>query len=987
MKEVVDKAEKTALQRLIERYNLQEFNIEVLNGHVTTIAIKFKNLYNVPPEIQSFLELETLDLSRNHIATIENITPLINLRILRLRDNKITKLRNLETLTRLNELDLADNQIEEMDGLFNLRNLILLDLSRNQISEIKGIENCAILQTLKLNENPIQKISGLDKLNNIEVLLLAKTHIGKIEGIEHLSYLRELNLAMNQIKKIEGINGLISLKKLNLADNQIRTIQDIERLKSLQEIMLNNNPLSPEDLPYVGRPAREIVLYSFQKLDRHRKNQEFKESIKKARTEYQVKVEISSETVIQTPENIKSLRNQLIEESQQSDEQNAESIQTANKFVPEKQKSDIEEIKIKEPQLAIRPSFLDNAPKPKPQIDESQNKFRFQTEPQIKPPSAPSFVPSLKEKQEVFMPISENQVKHNLHFGPRAAYKPDLEKIERIAEEDAKRAAMVEKAAKQKNPTKQNNEATASNQGYARDGPIPVPNPEILPVLGENYTTETEWFNFANRLLESEDYKNALIAYRNTLQLNTRNLQAWIYSGIAFNNRSDYRRSVRAFKQAIAINEKDPMLWTYLGIGFYNMMEMEDAARALNEALILDPMFMMAKEYLAMIPSEFKQHLNLIEQQAELLAQSAQTVEDKLLLQIEQLKQSHEAISYEELLPYIYNPPTITDIPSLKHKITDLIMQNRLAAKLQIDHIEFNVEIAANKQREKVAIEDYFILKKLLAFTNFSKLWVAEDKRTAGKCVLKHIIFRGDFMRVKLAEQIALREIALLSKINSPHVIPIWDSFIGEYQGETGYFIQEPYYEFGTLDKRIRDLQEQYPKTQQLMDPKAVLSIFIGLLKGLVGIHEAGIIHRDIKPANIIINTDAPIPSENDIILIDFGIAIAPEELAEKNFALTQGCGTKGFSPPEQFEGPEVDFTADLYAAAATIYYTMTLIKYEGVFYIPDYAMEFYHKHGLGIVFSIIERMLDENPANRSGGLDELKIIIGNLDLQLLSME
>ena len=35
------------------------------------------------------------------------------------------------------------------------------------------------------------------------------------------------------------------------------------------------------------------------------------------------------------------------------------------------------------------------------------------------------------------------------------------------------------------------------------------------------------------------------------------------------------------------------------------------------------------------------------------------------------------------------------------------------------------------------------------------------------------------------------------------------------------------------------------------------------------------IVHRDIKPANIVVNTERPNPSPEDIILIDFGIATA----------------------------------------------------------------------------------------------------------------
>ena len=208
---------------------------------------------------------------------------------------------------------------------------------------------------------------------------------------------------------------------------------------------------NPEDLPYVGKPAREIVLYSFQKLDRHQKNQEFKESIQKARTEYQVKVEITADTVIQTPENIKTIRNKLIEQSESlSEELNTGSDNSAARFIPVKKDIEIENLAIKEPQLAIKPSFLDPSQKLKPHIEEQQYiNPNNQADIYIKPPTAPSFIPTPKTKNDIFLPIKENQVKHDQHFGPRAAYKPDMKLIERIVEEDAQRAAIIEKASKQ----------------------------------------------------------------------------------------------------------------------------------------------------------------------------------------------------------------------------------------------------------------------------------------------------------------------------------------------------------------------------------------------------------------------------------------------------------------------------------------------------------------------------------------------------------
>ncbi|MBA7583818.1 Serine/threonine-protein kinase D [subsurface metagenome] len=245
-----------------------------------------------------------------------------------------------------------------------------------------------------------------------------------------------------------------------------------------------------------------------------------------------------------------------------------------------------------------------------------------------------------------------------------------------------------------------------------------------------------------------------------------------------------------------------------------------------------------------------------------------------------------------------------------------------------LDHLKFGTEEEKSKSEKEpivVDIEERFEVKKLLAFTNFSQLWLAEERITKKLYVLKHIIFKGDITNRKLIEHMALREITLLSKIESDNIIKLIDSFLGEYQGNFGYILQEPFYQHGTLERRIKSLQEN----NKMLDPLAILTIFVGLLQATISIHESGIVHRDIKPSNIIINTDFGIPRPEDIILIDFGIATAPKEVSGTDFTIVGGCGTDGFSAPEQLTSPHVGYNADIYAIGATLFFMLTFTKYD----------------------------------------------------------
>jgi serine/threonine protein kinase len=328
----------------------------------------------------------------------------------------------------------------------------------------------------------------------------------------------------------------------------------------------------------------------------------------------------------------------------------------------------------------------------------------------------------------------------------------------------------------------------------------------------------------------------------------------------------------------------------------------------------------------------------------------------------------------------VQNPPHITNELTLKQKLTDLILEGRLKAKLFIDHIQFIQGELDEKFRKKVNIDERFMVQKLLAFTNFSKLWLVDDLQTKQKSVLKMILMKWEVTKAKLAEQMALREIALISRVTSPNVVTLLNAFEAEYQEETGYVLQIPYYEHGTLDKRIKEFKANFERTGELFSAKSILGIFIGLLRAIVSVHEAGIIHRDIKPANIIINTASREAAPQDVILIDFGIATAPFDISGMDFTIAgagTGVGTFGFSAPEQLQSGKVDYSADLYAIGATMYYTMTLNKFPGEFYLPDYANTKYQS--ISFIYPILQRMLNLAPDERESKTEDIRAIVMQL--------
>ena len=92
------------------------------------------------------------------------------------------------------------------------------------------------------------------------------------------------------------------------------------------------------------------------------------------------------------------------------------------------------------------------------------------------------------------------------------------------------------------------------------------------------------------------------------------------------------------------------------------------------------------------------------------------------------------------------------------------------------------------------------------------------------------------------------------------------------------------------------------------------IRIVIGVLEALEYIHANGVVHRDLKPENIMVD------AEDNIKLIDFGIASdsAARRLTYANF--TAALGTPDYISPEQVKGKRGDGRSDIYSMGVILY-------------------------------------------------------------------
>ena len=156
------------------------------------------------------------------------------------------------------------------------------------------------------------------------------------------------------------------------------------------------------------------------------------------------------------------------------------------------------------------------------------------------------------------------------------------------------------------------------------------------------------------------------------------------------------------------------------------------------------------------------------------------------------------------------------------------------------------------------------------------------------------------------------REAKNLSKLKHPNIVNVMDYFEAN---NTCYYVME-YLSGGNLDTLIEKRgglseEETIRFTRQI---GAALSFM----------HQNKMLHLDLKPKNVMLNTD------NDAILIDFGLSKQYDSTGEPESSTTVGRGTPGYAPLEQAnyqDGHGFPVTMDVYALGATMYKMLTGVR------------------------------------------------------------
>lgn len=174
----------------------------------------------------------------------------------------------------------------------------------------------------------------------------------------------------------------------------------------------------------------------------------------------------------------------------------------------------------------------------------------------------------------------------------------------------------------------------------------------------------------------------------------------------------------------------------------------------------------------------------------------------------------------------------------------------------------------------------------------------------SGLVVLKEYVlpvYRGNALEQQKYELLN-QEKDLLSRIDHPQIVKLFDCFIEDHRG---YLVQE-YIEGENLRDRVA---KKGP-----LEPREAARLASSICDILVYLHgmRPPVIHRDITPENLIVRVDGLLK------LVDFTVAHQFESRRAANVV-----GKQAYMPPEQFRGAPLP-QSDIYSMGCTLHYLLT---------------------------------------------------------------
>jgi eukaryotic-like serine/threonine-protein kinase len=207
-----------------------------------------------------------------------------------------------------------------------------------------------------------------------------------------------------------------------------------------------------------------------------------------------------------------------------------------------------------------------------------------------------------------------------------------------------------------------------------------------------------------------------------------------------------------------------------------------------------------------------------------------------------------------------------------------------------------------------VIADRYHVIRKL-GEGGMGQVYLAEHVRMGRKSAVK--VMNPGMVHDADAISRFNREASNASRISHPNVAAIYD--FGETSDGLIYLAME-FVEGEPLTKLI--------EREGALSAARAASIVRQTGEALAVAHDLGIVHRDLKPDNIMIAKDRD--GADCVKVVDFGIAKAANNEAQKVTRTGLVVGTPEYMSPEQLAGDALDGRSDVYSLALVAFTMLT---------------------------------------------------------------
>ena len=188
-------------------------------------------ILSAPANINSLLELQTLDLHGTKVPQEWDLSSLSKLQILKLHACGLKTLPNIQGLNNVYWVSIYNNPLDSLEGIQQLHNLKTLNLTSNRLTELPDLSTLTQLTTIDLNGNP---------------------NLSNIDGLQNCTALKKISLARNNdLNSLSALQNLTSLETLDISHtSQIADGGPLLKLPSLQKLFFDKaTAIQPQTFP------------------------------------------------------------------------------------------------------------------------------------------------------------------------------------------------------------------------------------------------------------------------------------------------------------------------------------------------------------------------------------------------------------------------------------------------------------------------------------------------------------------------------------------------------------------------------------------------------------------------------------------------------------------------------------------------------------------------------------------------------------------